>query len=78
MIWKILIVLSLVSTAFLYLVILGANKCKTPDEREEEDFFQMLAIRKSQKGKENEEIDNSGETECFKRISEKLDRMYKE
>lgn len=77
MIWKILIVLSLASTAFLYLVILGANRCKSPDEREEEDFLQMLAIKR-QKGKKDEEIDNSGETECFKRISENLDRMYKE
>lgn len=77
MIWKILIVLSLASTVFLYLVILGANKCKSPDEREEEDFLQMLAIKR-QKGKKDEEIDNSGETECFKRISENLDRMYKE
>lgn len=77
MIWKILIVLSLASTAFLYLVILGANRCKSPDEREEEDFLQMLAIKR-QKGKKDEETDNSGETECFKRISENLDRMYKE
>lgn len=77
MIWKILIVLSLASTAFLYLVILGANRCKSPDEREEEDFLQMLAIKR-QKGKKDEETDNSGETECFKRISENLERMYKE
>lgn len=77
MIWKILIVLSLASTAFLYLVILGANRCKSPDEREEEDFLQMLAIKR-QKGKKDEETNNSGETECFKRISENLERMYKE
>lgn len=77
MIWKILIVLSLASTILMYLLILGASKCKSQYEREEDDFLQMLAIRR-QKGKKDEEIDNSGETECFKRISENIDRMYKE
>lgn len=77
MIWKILIVFSVVSSIFMYLVILGANKCKTPEEREEEDYLQMLALKK-QKGRKDEKTNYSGETECLSRISENLEKMYKD
>ncbi len=77
MFWKILIVFELVSTVLLYLVIVGVNKCKTPKEREEEDYLQMLALQR-QKGKKDEKSNNSREAECCERISENLKRMYEE
>lgn len=77
MLWKILIVFSTISSIFMYLVILGANKNKTPEEREEEDYLQMLALKR-QKGKKNEKSNNSGETECFERISENIRKMYED
>lgn len=80
MFWKILIIFSTISSIFMYLIILGANKCKTPEEREEEDFLQMLELSKlrKKKGTKNEKVDNSGETECFKRISENIRKMYED
>jgi len=80
MFWKILIGFQLISTIFLYLVILGANKCKSPEEREEEDYLEMVALSKlkNKKGKKNEKSNNSGETECCQRISENIRKMYEE
>lgn len=76
MFWKILIVFGIVDTVFLYLVILGANKCKTPEEREEEDYLQMIALQR-QKGKKNEKVNNSRKTKCSKRISKNSGGIYK-
>ena len=81
MIWKILIVFSVLNSIFLYLIILGASKCRTPEEQEEEDYMQMLALKnlKKQKGKKkNEKTNNSGETECFEIIGQNIERWYKE
>lgn len=78
MLWKILLVLATAISILLYLVILGANKSKTIEEREEEDYLQMVAVSKRQKGKEDEKTNNCRETECCKRINEMFEKMYKD
>lgn len=52
MIWKILIIFSIVVAILLYLVILGANMSKTIEEQEEEDYWQMFAIKEMEEKKE--------------------------
>ena len=76
MLWKILLVLITAISILLYLVILGANKSKTIEEREE-DYLQMVDVIKKQKGKEDEKTNNCRETECCKRINEMFEKMYK-
>ncbi len=74
MIWKILIIIALIIAVMDYLIIRGADLCKTTEEKDEEEMQQLLFIRKL-KEKKNEKIDNSGETECFKRISKNTNRI---
>ena len=45
MILKILLIDMIIIAVFMYLLILGANKCKTAEEKELEDKEQMEQIK---------------------------------
>lgn len=47
MILKILLVGMIIIAFLMYLVILGANKCKTDEERKQEDEEQAKALKTS-------------------------------
>ncbi len=49
MILKILLIIMLAIAFFMYLVILGANKCKTDEERKQEDEEQAKALKQANK-----------------------------
>lgn len=78
MIWKILLIISIIIAVLEYLVIRGASINKTDEEKAEEDMQQLLFLKQLKEKKKNEKTDYSGETECCKRISENLERMYKD
>ena len=46
---KILLTIMLAIAFFMYLVILGANKCKTDEERKQEDEEQAKALEQANK-----------------------------
>lgn len=46
MIFKILLIDMFITAVFMYLLLLGANKCKTAEEREKEEKEQMEELNK--------------------------------
>ena len=46
MIFKILLIDMFITSIFMYLLLLGANKCKTAKERETEDEEQIEELKK--------------------------------
>lgn len=81
MFWKIISIVGFLIAVLDYLIIRGASMTRTDEEKAEEDMQQLLFIREYKKRKErkkNEKTNNSRETECCKRISENLERMFKE
>ena len=78
MIWKILIIISLIIAVLDYLLIRGASLNKTDEERAEEDMQQLLFLKNLKEKKKHEKFDYSGETECGERIIKNLERMYKD
>jgi len=49
MILKILFIIMLIIALFMYLVILGANKCKSDLEREQDNEEEIKALEKANK-----------------------------
>ena len=49
MILKILLAVMIIIAFFMYLVILGANKCKTDRERMQDDEEEIKALKKADK-----------------------------
>jgi len=47
MILKILLIIMMIIAFFMYLVILGANKCKTAREIQEDEEEQIKALKKA-------------------------------
>lgn len=78
MIWKLLIIISIIISVLDYLLIRGASLNKTDEEKAEEDMQQLLFLKNLKEKKKHEKINNSGETECGQRIVKKLERMYED
>lgn len=78
MIWKILIIISLIIAVIDYLLIRGASLNKTDEERAEEDMQQLLFLKNLKEKKKHEKVDYSRETECGERIIKNLERMYED
>ena len=49
MILKILLIIMMIIAFFMYLVILGANKCKTDRERQQDEEEEIKALKKAHK-----------------------------
>ena len=75
MVWKILIIISIIISVLDYLLIRGASLNKTDEERAEEDMQQLLFLKNLKEKKKHEKINNSGEAECSERIIKNLERM---
>lgn len=53
MLWKILLIILIINAVLVYLVILGANKCKSEFEREQENQLEILYIEEINNKKKN-------------------------
>lgn len=54
MIIRILLIVMFIIAAFIYLLLLGANKCKTAEERKMEDIEQMEQLKNNCRRQNND------------------------